>query len=365
MSFCAADRAWMRRALRLAVRSLGACWPNPGVGCVIVRDGVLLGGGRHERCGEAHGELRALENCRARGKDPRGATAYVSLAPCTRTGRTPPCTDALIAAGVARVVAGVADPTQDDAGGVLGAAGIAYEVGCEGALAGELHGGFLTRQRLSRPRLTGKWAMSLDGCLATDDGHSAWISSPEARALSRRRRRAFDAILVGAGTARADDPRLYSTSGDGRSPLRVVLSRGGRLPADGVLMRSARAHGLLLLHDPALDELQQARLRAAGGRLRALDGDDAAAVARALGEEGLGEVLVEGGAGVHALFLGAGLDDRLECYCAARTLGGGMPVAEGVGVARVEQGARWALEVPPRLLGDSVYLRYRRAGDAS
>ena len=353
----------MRRALRLAVRSMGRTWPNPGVGCVIARDGELLGQGRHQRCGEAHAEIRALEDCVRRGTDPRGATAYVTLAPCTRHGRTPPCCDALVRAGLARVVAAIPDPVQDDAGAVLAAAGIDYRTGCCADPARELHGGFLTRVATGRPRLIAKWAATLDGCLATAGGHSQWITAPEALAFSRRHRRYIDAILVGAGTASRDDPALLA-AGDGPHPLRVVVDGAARLDPASRLVASIDRAGVLLVHDDRAGSARVAALAERGVETLAVTSThDLPAVAAALGARGLGDVLVEGGATLHGACLRAGLYDRLECYLAARTLGGGLPIASGHGVERIDAGARWQPLGGPRLLGTTVHLRYRRTID--
>ena len=293
--------------------------------------------------------MAALADCRRRGEDPAGATVYVTLAPCTRSGRQPPCTDALIAARVAQVIAGIADPHQDDAGAVLGAAGIGYTV-LDDPLARHLHGGFLSRIRLGRPRLTGKWAMTLDGCIAAVGGDSGWISDPLALARSRRRRRAFDGILVGAGTARHDDPELLTPRGrrpDGSGPLRLVLTRtaaplSGRLAQGSVPALTVGPHGAL----------------------RSID-DSAIAIAAALGAHGLNEVLVEGGAQIHAAFLAAGLYDRLEVYLAGRTLGGGVSPAGQRGVPTIAGGTGWALEEPPIMLGDTCLLRWCRTSGLS
>lgn len=355
----AEDRRWMRRALRQAALSAGQTSPNPGVGCVLVRHGRLLADGRHRACGGPHAEVAALRAAAEAGVDIAGATAYVSLAPCTRQGRTPPCVDALITAGLARVVAAVADPGQDRAGERLAAAGIDYAVGCEGMLAEQIHGGFLQRVTTGRPRITGKWAMTLDGQLAATTGHSAWISSAEARALSRRRRRAFDAILVGAGTLRQDDPILLAaTTAPERSPLRIVLAGSQALAPPARLFSAAVP--VLLVHDQRLPAADREAWLAAGARLHGIaDTRDTLAVAQVLGAIGLNDVLVEGGATVHAAFLQAGCYDRLECYLGAKTLAGGLPVARGPGRPAVPAADGWELEDRPRLLGSTVLLRYR------
>ena len=359
------DQRFMRRALRLASLSLGMTWPNPGVGCVVVRDGLVIGSGRHRVCGDLHAETAALADCRARGHDPAGATAYVTLAPCTRQGRQPPCVDALRAARVARVVAAIADPLQDDAGAALAAAGIAYAVGVESAAALHLHGGFLSRLATQMPRFTGKWAMTLDGSIATAAGDSRWISSPEALALSRRRRRAFDAIVIGMGTARRDDPSLASTRprrhGASDGPLRVVLGARADLDPGARLVTSAATQPVLAVCAEPPSAVIARRLGAAGVDLAPLsDPHDVLAVGRELGRRGLNEVLVEGGAHLHAVFLRAGLYQRLEIYLGASTLGGGLPAAAGVGAALIADGQRWENEEAPRQLGTTTLLRLRR-----
>ncbi len=359
------DRQWMHRALRQAARSCGATWPNPGVGCVLVgADGRLIGEGRHRRCGDAHAEVAALETCRAAGHDPAGATAYVTLAPCTTAGRTPACSDALIQAGVARVVAAIGDPSQENARSVFVAAGIAYEEGCCARLAEQVHGGFLMRVSRGRPRFTGKWAMTIDGCIAAHTGASQWISHAEALLLSRRRRRAFDALLVGVGTVIRDDPQLLSRLTDGRTPLRIVVVGEASVPLTGRLVSTAASYPVLVVHDRRASDERLAALHAAGVRTLAVhDAHDPVAVGAALGEYGLNEVLVEGGARVHGAYLDAGIYDRLECYIAARSIAGGMGVAGLNGVATIAEGTAWQLEQRPTVLGDTIVCRYRRQND--
>jgi diaminohydroxyphosphoribosylaminopyrimidine deaminase/5-amino-6-(5-phosphoribosylamino)uracil reductase len=340
------DRTFMSRALRLASLSLGMTWPNPGVGCVLVRDGRLLGEGRHRRCGDLHAETAALADCRRRGNDARGATAYVTLAPCTRQGRQPPCCTALIAAGVARVVAAVPDPAQDEAGALLAAAGIAYASGCLGEAAAHLHGGFLHRVRSGRPRLTGKWAVSADGMLAAAPGVRTAISCPAAYALMRRRRRACDAVVVGAGTAAADDPALTAPRprrhGDDAGPLRVVLTRTGAIP--GLRLQDGSAP-TLAVHAPG------ARPPDGAGSLAVANPHDPHQVALALGRLGLNEVMVEGGAAVHAAWLP--LYDRLEIYRGAGALPGGLP-------GPPPPGPGWRPEQPAIQVGSTRVERWTR-----
>lgn len=345
------DAAWMARALRLASLSLGQTWPNPGVGCVLVRDGVLIGEGRHRRCGGLHAETAALADCRARGGDPRGATAYVTLAPCTRQGRQPPCADALVAAGVSRVVAAIADPHQDDAAGRLAAAGIAYAVGCLAHLALHVHGGFLTRVRLGRPRITGKWARSRDGAFAVAPGLRTPISAPAAYALMRRRRRACDAVLIGAGTAAADDPALTTprprAHGDDAGPLRVVVARDGRVVGGRLRDGSAPT---LVVHASGV------RPPAGIAGLAVDDPHDPVAVAEALGGMGINELVVEGGAAVHAAW--APLYDRLEIYTGDLLLPGGLP-------APAFPPGEWVSEGGPALVDTTRIERWTRLPPAA
>jgi diaminohydroxyphosphoribosylaminopyrimidine deaminase/5-amino-6-(5-phosphoribosylamino)uracil reductase len=360
------DERWMSRALCLASMSLGRTWPNPGVGCVIAREGKVLGQGRHEVCGQAHAEVNAIADCRRRGNDPAGATAYVTLAPCTRQGRQPPCVNALAAARVARVVAAVADPNQDDAEAQLRALRIGYRVGCLAAEAEHLHGGFLTRVRSGRPRVTAKWAMTADGFLAASGGNSSWVSSTEALALSRRRRRAFDAIIVGAGTARRDDPQLLSSRprrhGDDAGPLRVVVSAGAELKPKARLVAAIAQAPLLVVHATGVPESRRGELRRLGAAVKAVaDPHDPGQVLGVLGELGCNDVLVEGGSQLHGAWLRAGVYDRVELYLGLKSLGGGLPVAAGEGAATLGFAQRWEMEVPPMTLGETLCLRMRKA----
>jgi diaminohydroxyphosphoribosylaminopyrimidine deaminase/5-amino-6-(5-phosphoribosylamino)uracil reductase len=364
----AEDERWMVRALALASLSLGRTWPNPGVGCVIARDGVLLGQGRHEVCGQAHAEVRALQDCRRRGRDPAGATAYITLAPCTRHGRQPPCLLELIGARLARVVAAIPDPIQEDPASAFGALGIAYEVGLLGAVATHLHGGFLSRVRLGRPRITGKWAMTLDGCISPGGSDSAgpgrWISSPEALSFSRRRRRAFDAIVIGANTVVSDDPQLLAQPprrhGEAIGPLRVVISAGARLESSSRLVATLSAAPLLVIHSAQVPERRRGELRRLGVQVKAVaDAHDPAQVARALAEIGCNDVLVEGGSRIHTAFLRAGMYDRLELYLGLGTFGGGVPVVAG-GVGDTGPGPGWIEESPLRGFPGTLALRLRR-----
>ena len=324
------DHAWMARALQLARRGLYSTDPNPRVGCVLVRDGELVAEGWHARAGEPHAEIHAL---RAAGERARGATAYVTLEPCSHHGRTPPCADALIEAGVARVVAAMPDPNPLVAGeGLerLRAAGIEVASGVLQAQAEALNPGFVSRMRRGRPWLRCKLAMSLDGRTAMASGESRWITGAAARADVQRLRARSSAILTGIGTALADDPSLNVRLAAGelygvapvRQPLRVVLDSGLRLPPTARMLGLA---GDTLVLTANQDAAARAALEAAGaevGYVSATDGSlDLHAVLALLAQREINEVLVESGPTLAGALLDAGLIDELVVYMAPHVMG--------------------------------------------
>ncbi|MGE5468272.1 MAG: bifunctional diaminohydroxyphosphoribosylaminopyrimidine deaminase/5-amino-6-(5-phosphoribosylamino)uracil reductase RibD [Ignavibacteria bacterium] len=322
MKFSAADHEFMGRALRLAANGLFTTTPNPRVGCVLVRDGAIIGEGWHEKAGGPHAEAAAL---RAAGDAARGATAYVTLEPCSHHGRTPPCADALIAAGVARVVAAMKDPNPQVAGqGIarLTAAGIATSVGLMEAEAVELNVGFVSRMTRGRPWVRLKAAMSLDGRTALANGVSQWITGPEARRDAHHFRARSCALLTGIGTVRDDDPALTVREVETpRQPLRVVLDGWLELrPAARVL-----AGGNTLVFCSTEDESRAAALRDKGAEVIFLpDGTgkvDLAGMLRELGRRGVNEVLVEAGARLNGALIKAGCVDELLIYQAPILMG--------------------------------------------
>ncbi|MCZ4260396.1 bifunctional diaminohydroxyphosphoribosylaminopyrimidine deaminase/5-amino-6-(5-phosphoribosylamino)uracil reductase RibD [Limimaricola sp. G21655-S1] len=351
----ALDRRFMALALSLGRRGLGRVWPNPNVGCVIVRDGRILGRGRTADGGRPHAETQALAQA---GAAARGATAYVTLEPCAHHGQTPPCADALVAAGLARVVVAAQDPDPRVAGrGIerLRAAGIAVETGLMEDEARRDLAGFLSRVERGRPFVTLKLASSLDGRIATGAGESRWITGPEARARVHMMRARHDAVMVGGGTARTDDPMLNVRGlGIDRQPVRVVLSRRLDLPMDGALARSAREVPLWLCHGPEADA---APWRALGAEslscpisARQLD---PAAVLQALGAAGLTRVFCEGGAGLAASLLGAGLVDELVLFTAGCAIGAeGTPALSAMGIGALAEAPRLRLAGLDRVGGD-------------
>lgn len=328
------DLEYMKCAVELARRGWYDTPPNPRVGCVLVRDGEVIGEGWHARTGEAHAEINALRDAEARAGGARGAGVYVTLEPCRHHGRTPPCVDALIEAGVARVVIGMRDPNPKVGGGgieALAAAGIEVT---EGVLEDEcraLNPGFEMRMAHGRPRVRVKLAMSLDGRTAGADGESRWITGEAARADVHRLRAESGAILTGIGTALADDPSLTvrlpadeAAGGDWRQPLRAVLDTRLRLPPTA---RMLGLPGRTLVFTAAAAGAGWDALTVAGAELRPLPeapgGLDLAEMLRTLAEEEINDVLVEAGPVLAGALFSAGLADELVLYVAPNLIGDG------------------------------------------
>lgn len=314
------DADMMALALALAERGMNTTTPNPRVGCVIARGAHVLGEGWHERWGEAHAEVRALADARVRGNDPRGATAYVTLEPCNHQGRTPPCTEALLAAGITRVVAAMRDPNpQASHGGErLHKAGVGTAFGVLEERARELNAGWIKRMQSGRPLVRLKVAASLDGRTALADGSSQWITGAAARADGHHWRARACAILTGIGTVRHDDPQLTVRGVDmSRQPLKVVVDRHGELPATARLL----AIGKTLIFTATAPKMQWPAnvetcvLPDREGRI------DLGAMLDALGARGINEVHVEAGARLNGALMAEGLVDELLLYIAPCLLG--------------------------------------------
>jgi diaminohydroxyphosphoribosylaminopyrimidine deaminase/5-amino-6-(5-phosphoribosylamino)uracil reductase len=317
--FSAADHAHMARALQLAARGLFTTHPNPRVGCVIVSDDRIVGEGWHERAGTPHAEVHALK---AAGDAARDATVYVTLEPCSHHGRTPPCAEALIQAGVARVVAAMTDPNPLVAGGgisMLTLAGIAAEVGLMEAEARALNPGFVSRMTRQRPWVRLKTASTLDGKTALANGASQWITGADARADGQKLRARASAILTGSGTVLADNPRMNVRDFDiGRQPLRVIVDSALRTPADAAILPA-----LIACHHAA--PAARAVLEQAGAEVVELPGADGrvdlAALLTLLAQRGVNELHVEAGAALNGALLAAGLVDEWVAYVAPMAVG--------------------------------------------
>lgn len=340
----------MAHALSLAARGLGRVWPNPAVGCVIVAGERVVGRGWTRPGGRPHAETEALAMA---GPAACGATAYVTLEPCAHHGETPPCAGALIDSGVARVVAAMRDPDpRVDGGGLelLRAAGMDVSEGVLEREATELQRGFLSRTRSGRPSVTLKLAGSLDGRIAASTGESRWITCPDSRRAVHAMRARHDAVLVGGGTARADDPSLTVRDlGTDWQPVRVVLSRRLDLPAEGQLARTASEVPVWLCHGRDVPQDLARAWSDRGARLFSVpEGDDqqldSAAALRALGDAGLTRVLCEGGGKLAASLIGAGLVDEIVVFSAGLALGAeGWPMLGEMYVEQLAGSPRFGL----------------------
>lgn len=353
-----ADAELMPLAVAQARLGQGTTRPNPCVGAVIARDGVVLGVGRTRPPGGHHAEVAALLAAREAGHDVRGATMFVTLEPCCHHGRTPPCTDAILAAGIARVVVGVVDPYPPMQGrslALLRAAGVEVELGRDAEACADVTLGFLRATTLGLPEVTLKAGVSLDGHIATATGESRWITSDAARRHAHGVRATHDAVLVGIGTALADDPQLdVRDQGAPAQPVPVVLDSGLRLPATARLLQRAERAVVICADDAPERSLNAEVVRVPRGPR----GVDFEAALRALAGRGLHRVLVEGGGQVLRSALDAGLADRLLLYVAGTVLPGGRPWLGGPPLERLAHAPRWpAPTITP--LGDDVLLAYR------
>jgi len=364
------DDAWMRHALRLAERGRGFVEPNPLVGAVVVRDDRLLAEGWHQRYGEAHAEVHALQ---AAGKAARGATLFVTLEPCCHQGKTPPCTKAVIAAGISRVVAAMHDPFPQVAGqGVeeLRHAGIDVTVGVCEQDARTLNAPYLTLLGTGRPYVHAKWAMTLDGKIATRTGDSKWISSEASRRRVHELRGRMDAIIVGIGTVLADDPMLNARPPGPRIATRVVLDASGRLPTSANLARTANVIPTLIVSSPQSENADRRMLRDLGCELVTLAADAHGrphinAVLAELRRRRMTNVLVEGGSAVLGSLFDAGAVDEVHVFIAPCIAGGAAartPVA-GVGVERIAQSLRLTGCTVTMAEGDIVLHGFRHSNE--
>jgi len=357
------DLSFMRQAMALAQQAIGLTDPNPRVGCVLVdAQNTVIGRGHTQPAGQAHAEVMALRDAAARGRDVRGATAYVTLEPCSHHGRTPPCCDALINAGIARVVAAVEDPNPLVAGqgmGKLQAAGIAVKSGLLADESRELNLGFFSRMQRGRPFVRLKAAVSLDGRTALADGRSQWITGPDARRDGHLFRKRASALLTGVGTLLADDPRLdVRLVETPRQPLRVLLDSRLRAPLSAKFFKPP---GEVIVYtaaepsNPPGANVEILRVPDAPGTEGHVDLN---AVLVDLGRRGINELHVEAGAVLSAAFLEAGLVDELLVYMAPMLIGPGRPLADLPALPGLDVARRWRF-VDALMLGPDIRLRLR------
>ncbi|WP_132860408.1 bifunctional diaminohydroxyphosphoribosylaminopyrimidine deaminase/5-amino-6-(5-phosphoribosylamino)uracil reductase RibD [Shimia isoporae] len=355
----------MRLALSLGRRGQGQCWPNPAVGCVIVKDGRVVGRGWTQPGGRPHAEPVALSQA---GDAARGATVYVTLEPCAHHGQTPPCAEALIAAQVSRVVVAVEDSDARVSGrglAMLRDAGIEVETGVMADEAARDLQGFFLKTDLGRPFLTLKLASTLDGAIATATGESKWITGPEARREVHAMRMRHDAVMVGGGTARADDPSLTVRElGGERQPVRVVVSRRLDLPFMGTLARTARETPVWIAHGADADANLLKAWEDLGAELLPCDLHGAqispVSLLQALGAKGLTRVFCEGGGALAASLLSADVVDELITFNAGMVLGAeGYPAIGAMGVERLAEAPRFDL-VSQRSVGRDVMSVWHR-----
>ena len=370
----------MRSALALARRGLGAVWPNPAVGCVLVlendsgedlggRAGRVVGRGWTQAGGRPHAETEALARA---GSAAKGSTAYVTLEPCAHQGVTPPCADALIAAGVVRVVAAIEDPDPRVTGkgfARLAQAGIEVARGVGANEAAEINAGFLLRVRTGRPLITLKLASTLDGRIAAPDGESRWITGEDARARAHLLRAEHDAILVGSGTALADDPELTCRlpGFSAKRPVRIVMDSRLRLSPKARLARTADETPTWVVTTASADPGRAKTLRALGVEIVEVQADadghiDIKAALAALGGKGLTRVLVEGGGTLAAALLKADLVDRMAWFHAPAVLGGeGRPAVGAFALAALAEMPRFA-PIARSGVGTDSLVTFRRLG---
>ncbi|GEC53250.1 diaminohydroxyphosphoribosylaminopyrimidine deaminase/5-amino-6-(5-phosphoribosylamino)uracil reductase [Bradyrhizobium japonicum] len=364
----AADLRFMQLALALGRRGLGRTWPNPAVGAVIVKDGVIVGRGWTQAGGRPHAEVEAL---RRAGDAARGATLYVTLEPCSHFGRSPPCADAVVAAGLARVVSAIEDPNPEVAGqghAKLRAAGIAVDVGLCAAEAARDHAGHFRRIRDKRPHVILKLAVSADDKIAASGHKPVAISGEAARTRVHLLRAQSDAILVGIGTVKADDPLLTCRLPGmaARSPVRLVLDRALRISGDSRLVHSARETPLWVLTSDMAEAPAAVKLGAAGAQVirvtaSAPQGLDLPSVLHALAEKGISRLLVEGGSRVANSFVAGGLVDEIWLLRGPDAIGaGGVPALDAMPLDAITQSPAFRLRAS-ETLGEDVLTIYDRS----
>ncbi len=362
MADAEADRRFMRRAIALARARVGLTTPNPAVGCVIVRNGRIVGQGATGIGGRPHAETVAIAKA---ARKARGATAYVSLEPCAHTGRTPPCARALVDAGVARVVVGCLDPYPPVRGrgiAILRRAGITVETGILDDECRKVNEGFFTRVIRRRPFGILKLAASLDGRIAAASGDSRWISSEPSRALVHRWRRECDAVVVGAGTVIADNPRLTCRIPGGRDPVRVVVDLRMKTPRDAVALRGPSSAPAIVVTSRRNEARARRRYASQGVEILGCPENrgeiDLGAMMKEFARRGWCKVLFEGGARLAASALRHRIIDRVAFFVAPRIVGAGLPAVEGLETLTIARSLRLG-DMTVRKVGDDLLIEGR------
>ncbi|MEN8135734.1 MAG: bifunctional diaminohydroxyphosphoribosylaminopyrimidine deaminase/5-amino-6-(5-phosphoribosylamino)uracil reductase RibD [Thermodesulfobacteriota bacterium] len=343
------DLGFMRLAIQEARKGLGKTSPNPCVGAVVVKNGRLIGKGYHHRAGMAHAEVNALAMA---GRDAQGATIYVTLEPCNHTGRTPPCTEKILSAGISRVVVGMNDPNplvNGSGNDYLASRGVAVTTGLLAAECRQLNRPFIKHVTTGLPWVVMKAGLSVDGRIATRTGHSRWVTGEDSRRHVHRLRNQVDAILIGSGTALADDPSLTTrlVGRSGRDPLRVVLDSSLQISAKARMLRLESKASIWIFCGPGADPVRRSQLVEAGAVVKEVAYDssgglDLPAVLKALGRADITSLLVEGGGRVHASFLKQNLYDQANLFIAPIFIGGdGIPVVGELGFDKIGQSRRF------------------------
>ncbi|WP_146576367.1 bifunctional diaminohydroxyphosphoribosylaminopyrimidine deaminase/5-amino-6-(5-phosphoribosylamino)uracil reductase RibD [Neorhodopirellula pilleata] len=371
------DELWMNEALELAALGQGYVEPNPMVGCVLVRDGCMIGRGYHQIYGGAHAEVNALEDCSSSGEVPQGSTAYVTLEPCCHFGKTPPCADALIRARVARVVVAVTDPFPAvDGGGIkrLRESGIEVITGVGADKSERLLAPYLKRVRTGRPWVIAKWAMSMDGRIATSTGESQWITGNESRYEVHQLRGRVDAIAVGMGTVIADDPLLTARHGGPRTPIRIVFARHRVPDLKSQLVRTGSETPTWIVAGPAIADSDLALLADHDVETMRCDSENSVdmvdeVLQRLAREDNLSgrpisNLMIEGGGGLLGSFAAAHQIDEAHVYLGAKLIGGLKSLGPfgDPGFPRLADATRFEIQ-SVQTFGPDVRAIYRRIKD--
>jgi diaminohydroxyphosphoribosylaminopyrimidine deaminase/5-amino-6-(5-phosphoribosylamino)uracil reductase len=365
-TFSSADERYMSRALALAQRGRGHTRPNPMVGAVLVRDGIILGEGYHRRAGGPHAEIEAI---RSAHESLEGATLYVTLEPCCHQGKTPPCTDAILELGLSRVVVAMKDPNPEVQGkgiSALKSAGLKVSVGLLGDKAARLNEAFCTYHTMGRPFVVTKWAMSLDGRTSTDLGESKWISNAVARQHVHQMRALMDAVMVGIGTVVRDDPELTVRLPDheGPQPIRIVVDGHLKIGPNARLLNDETGGKVLIATSQQASTAKRDELRQRGHEVIVVDSAnrrvDLVSLMRELHARGIQSVLLEGGRQLAASMFAEGLVDKLVCFLAPKVLGGRLPGGPllGWGTPTMDRALKLT-NISIRQFGDNVCLEGR------